>query len=102
MQTRYAGHIIKALELAGASVPDELNTMWNAYVKEMEASGKKVKACTGGFEGKGFKFNEQEESVSDERKKIQKVAFGLHVDSDEEDADVDVSVELFILNFLLD
>ena len=52
--------------------------------------GKKVKACTGGFEGKGFKFNEQEEAVSDERKKIQKVAFGLHVDSDEEDADVDV------------
>lgn len=62
--------------------------MWNAYVKEMEAAGKKVKACTGGFEGKGFKFNEQEEAFSDERKKIQKIAFGLHVDSDEEDADV--------------
>ena len=87
-QKRYAGHVIKALELSGASVPDELRQMWNEYVKEMEAAGKKVRACTGGFEGKGFKFNEQEEAFSDERKKLQKVAFGLHVDSDEEDADV--------------
>jgi ATP-dependent RNA helicase DDX46/PRP5 len=56
----------------------------------MEAAGKKVKACTGGFEGKGFKFNEQEEAFSEERKKLMKVAFGLHVDSDEEDADVEL------------
>ncbi|CAF0721530.1 unnamed protein product [Brachionus calyciflorus] len=87
-QKRYAGHIIKALELSGTPVPDELRNMWNEYVKEMEAAGKKVKACSGGFEGKGFKFNEQEEAFSDERKKLQKAAFGLHVDSDEEDADV--------------
>jgi hypothetical protein len=68
--------------------------MWDDYVKEMEALGKKVKACTGGFDGKGFKFNEQEESVSDERKKIQKLAFDLHVDSDEEDADLDLDVQI--------
>jgi ATP-dependent RNA helicase DDX46/PRP5 len=60
----------------------------------MEAAGKKVKEISGGFIGKGFKFNEQEEAVSDERKKLQKVAFGLHVDSDEEDADVDVRKKL--------
>jgi ATP-dependent RNA helicase DDX46/PRP5 len=60
----------------------------------MELAGKKVKACTGGFEGKGFKFNEQEELVSDERKKLQKVAFGLHMDSDEEDADVDLDEQI--------
>ena len=93
-QKRYAGHIIKALELSQATVPDELNTIWNDYVKEMELAGKKVKACTGGFEGKGFKFNEQEEAVSDERKKLQKVAFGLHVDSDEEDADIDLDEQI--------
>lgn len=61
-------------------------------------AGKKVKAISGGFEGKGFKFNEQEASVSDERKKLQKVAFGLHVDSDEEDADVDVSYMIIIVH----
>jgi ATP-dependent RNA helicase DDX46/PRP5 len=89
-QKRYAGHIIKALELSSAIVPDELKKSWEDYVKEMEAAGKKVKACTGGFEGKGFKFNEQEEAFSEERKKLMKVAFGLHVDSDEEDADVEL------------
>ena len=50
-----------------------------------------MKACSGGFEGKGFKFNEQEASEAESRKKLQKAAFGLHVDSDEEDEDVDVS-----------
>jgi ATP-dependent RNA helicase DDX46/PRP5 len=82
------------LELSQAAIPEELNQIWNDYVKEMELAGKKVKACTGGFEGKGFKFNEQEELVSDERKKLQKVAFGLHMDSDEEDADVDLDEQI--------
>ena len=93
-QKRYAGHIIKALELSQSPVPPELNTIWTDYVKEMELAGKKVKACSGGFEGKGFKFNEQEEAVSDERKKLQKIAFGLHVDSDEEDAAVDLDEQI--------
>ena len=93
-QSRYAGHLIKALEMSGAPIPSELNEMWSDYVKEMEAQGKKVKVCSGGFEGKGFKFDEQEELVSDERKKLQKVAFDLHVDSDEEDADVDLDQQI--------
>ena len=93
-QKRYAGHLIKALELSSEPVPPELKDMWDNYVKEMEAMGKKVKACSGGFEGKGFKFNAQEEGVSDERKKLQKVAFDLHVDSDDEDADVDLDEQI--------
>lgn len=36
-QKKYAGHIIKALELSSNLVPDELNSIWNDYVKEMEA-----------------------------------------------------------------
>ena len=47
--------------------------------------------CSCAFEDKGFKFNEQEASEAESRKKLQKAAFGLHVDSDEEDEDVDVS-----------
>lgn len=93
-QKKYSGHIIKALEMSGQTIPEELQKLWDEYVKEMEAQGKKVKACTGGFEGKGFKFNEQEEAVSDERKKFQKVAFDLHVDSDEEDADIDLDLQI--------
>ncbi len=93
-QKKFSGHIVKALEMSEQVVPAELQALWDEYVKEMEAQGKKVKACTGGFEGKGFKFNEQEETVSDERKKLQKVAFDLHVDSDEEDADVDLDIQI--------
>jgi len=86
--------MITALEASLVIVPEELKQMWDDYVKEMAAQGKKAKACSGGFEGKGFKFNEQEESVSDERKKFQKVAFDLHVDSDEEDADIDLDEQI--------
>jgi len=43
-----------------------------------------------GFKGKGFRFDETEAQLADERKKLQKAALGLH-DSDEEDAALDVS-----------
>ena len=43
-----------------------------------------------GFKGKGFKFDETEAQLCDERRKLQKAALGLQ-DSDEEDAGVDVS-----------
>jgi len=43
-----------------------------------------------GFKGKGFRFDETEAQLADERKKLQKAALGLH-DSDEEDTAVDVS-----------
>jgi len=43
-----------------------------------------------GFKGKGFRFDETEAQLADERKKLQKAALGLH-DSDEEDSVLDVS-----------
>ena len=43
-----------------------------------------------GFKGKGFRFDETEAQLADERKKLQKAALGLH-DSDDEEAAVDVS-----------
>jgi ATP-dependent RNA helicase DDX46/PRP5 len=96
-QKRFAGHILKALELSNAtlveSVSAELKIMWEDYVREMEVLGKKAYVA-GGFDGSGFKFNEQEEAVSDERRKLQKAAFGLHVDSDDEDADVDLDEQI--------
>ena len=43
-----------------------------------------------GFSGKGFKFDETEAQLANERKKLQKAALGLQ-DSDDEDSGVDVS-----------
>ncbi|XP_059178010.1 probable ATP-dependent RNA helicase DDX46 [Physella acuta] len=82
-QGRYAGDIIKAVELSGSTVPEDLLALWETYKEEAKASGKVVKSSSG-FHGKGFKFDETEAQLADERKKLQKAALGLH-DSDDED-----------------
>ena len=51
--------------------------------------GRKVTSFSG-FKGKGFRFDETEAQLADERKKLQKAALGLH-DSDEEEGALDVS-----------
>lgn len=58
----------------------------NFFLKE----GKIIKKSSG-FSGKGFKFDETEQALANERKKLQKAALGLQ-DSDDEDAAVDVSI----------
>ncbi|KAH0504865.1 putative ATP-dependent RNA helicase DDX46 [Microtus ochrogaster] len=50
--------------------------------------GKIIKKSSG-FSGKGFKFDETEQALANERKKLQKAALGLQ-DSDDEDAAVDI------------
>ena len=94
-QKKYSGHIVQALQLSGAPVEDELLKLWNSYVTEQEAAGKTVKAieCSG-FGGKGFQFNKQEEADAKDSRKLQKAAFGLHVDSDEEDEDADLEEQI--------
>lgn len=50
--------------------------------------GKRVYTASG-FKGKGFKFDETEAQMADDRKKLQKAALGIQ-DSDEEDAGLDI------------
>ena len=45
---------------------------------------------SGGFSGRGFKFDETEAQLAAERKKLQRKALGLQ-DSDDEDLGLDVS-----------
>lgn len=54
--------------------------------------GKKVKSSSG-FSGKGFKFDEAEAQLANEKKKFQKAALGLQ-DSDDEDAEADIDQEI--------
>lgn len=54
--------------------------------------GKTIKSSSG-FSGKGFKFDETEHALANERKKLQKAALGLQ-DSDDEDGALDVSEHL--------
>uniref|UniRef100_A0A1Q3FW87 Probable ATP-dependent RNA helicase DDX46 n=1 Tax=Culex tarsalis TaxID=7177 RepID=A0A1Q3FW87_CULTA len=88
-QGRYSGDIIRALELSGGTVPDDLRQLFETYKTAQEAEGKKVHTG-GGFSGKGFKFDEQEAAAVNERKKMQKAALGLQDSDDDEDLEQDI------------
>ncbi|KAK3090638.1 hypothetical protein FSP39_013319, partial [Pinctada imbricata] len=91
-QERYAGDIIKALELSGTEVPSDLEKLWNDYKEKAKLEGRTVKSSSG-FLGKGFKFDETEAQLANERKKLQKAALGLQ-DSDDEDSAVDIDQQI--------
>ncbi|XP_071106220.1 probable ATP-dependent RNA helicase DDX46 [Haliotis cracherodii] len=91
-QERYAGDIIKALDLSNSPVPADLTQMWNDYKERAKAEGRTVKSSSG-FRGKGFKFDETEAQLADERRKLQKAALGLQ-DSDDEDAGMDIDQKI--------
>ncbi len=95
-QEKLAGDILKALELSGSSVPDDLEEMWKKYMEKLKAQGK-IKALKSGkmvpiikkkkaigFTGKGFKFDEKEAVKNAESKLKQKSALGM-ADEDDED-----------------
>ena len=88
-QQRFSGEIIKALELSGAPVPEEINEMWTTYqavIKgtKIEGQFKPKRRRAIGFTGKGFKFDAKEAARDTESKLKQKSALGL-ADSDDED-----------------
>ena len=91
-QGRYAGDIIKAFESSGLEPPADVNSLFESWKQIQEASGKKVKSG-GGFSGKGFKFDEAEAQLANDKKKYQKAAFGLGDSDDEEEHDIDAEIE---------
>ncbi|XP_062867669.1 probable ATP-dependent RNA helicase DDX46 isoform X2 [Trichomycterus rosablanca] len=91
-QVRYAGDLIRALELSGSAVPPELEQLWASFKEQQKAEGKSIKSSSG-FSGKGFKFDETEHALANERKKLQKAALGLH-DSDDEDTALDIDEQI--------
>ncbi|XP_046672913.1 probable ATP-dependent RNA helicase DDX46 isoform X1 [Homalodisca vitripennis] len=91
-QERYSGEIIRAFELASVPVPEPLRALFEGYKAKQLAEGKKVHSG-GGFSGKGFKFDEQEAQMVNEKKKFQKAALGLQ-DSDDEDLEGDIDQQI--------
>lgn len=76
--------IIKALELSKHPVPEDLKSLWDTYKEEAERTGKKIWASSG-FSGRGFKFDEAEAQLVNEKKKYQKKSLGMQNSSDEEE-----------------
>merc|ERR1712226_1273517 len=71
-QGKLSGDIVKAFQLSKVDVPQALQELWDEYVAEQKAQGKEVYR-TGGFGGKGFKFDESEKEMENERRKLQKI-----------------------------
>ncbi|XP_055343438.1 probable ATP-dependent RNA helicase DDX46 [Paramacrobiotus metropolitanus] len=93
LQERYSPDILKALELSGAEVPQDLKLIFETYKGRLAAEGKKVKGFSG-FGGKGFQFDENEAQAAKDSKKMQKAVLGLQdSDSDEGEADLDQHIE---------
>lgn len=92
-QARYAGDIIRALELSESPVPSALENLWTTYKMELKSQGKEV-SKNKGFVGRGFKFDETEDEMVRERKQFQKAALGLHdSDDDSPSKDIDEQIE---------
>lgn len=91
-QGRYSADVIKALELSGNPIPEDLQKLFDEYKARQEAEGKKVRGGSG-FSGKGFKFDEAESHLKTEKKKFQRAALGIQ-DSDDEDAEGDIDREI--------
>lgn len=83
-QGQYAADLIKALELSGNPVNDELRKLWDTYKAEAEKLGRKVWTSSG-FSGRGYKFDEAEAQKVNEKKKYQKKSLGLQNSDDEEE-----------------
>lgn len=93
-QSRYSGEIIKALELSNTEVPSELEKMWLEFKNEQQSQGKKVKSSQGGFSGRGFKFDENEATMLQEKKQAQKAQYGMQDSEDENDTEnIDDKIE---------
>ena len=75
---KYAGDIIKALEMSKTEVPKHLENLWERYKLDQERLGKTVQKSSG-FSGSGFKFDEAENQMDKDRKNMQKQALGYHV-----------------------
>lgn len=91
-QGQHAADLIKALELSGNTVPDELRKLWDTYKSEAEKSGRKVWTSSG-FSGRGFKFDEAEAQQVNEKKKYQKKSLGLQNSDDEEEETTQSSLD---------
>ena len=96
-QQKLVGDIIKALELSGGHVSEDLEEMWKTYLDKLKAEGKIKTLPSGkvmpiikkrkaiGFTGKGFKFDEKEAAKTVESKLKQKSALGMANDEDEDE-----------------
>lgn len=84
-QERNAGDLVKAFNLSGQPVPEDIYLLYEGYKERMMMEGKKVYGGSG-FRGKGFHFDEAEAQLVSDRKRFAKAALGIEDSDDEGDS----------------
>ncbi|VDD80400.1 unnamed protein product [Mesocestoides corti] len=82
-QEKNSADLVKAFNVSGQMVPEDLYLMFQAYKERMLMEGKKVYSGGSGFRGKGFRFDEVEAQLANDKRRFAKAALGID-DSDDE------------------
>ncbi|VDN97079.1 unnamed protein product [Rodentolepis nana] len=86
--------LVKAFNVSGQMVPEDLYLMFNAYKERMMMEGKKVySGGNSGFRGKGFRFDEVEAQMANDKKRFARAALGLEDSDDEGDGAGETGVD---------
>ncbi|GMT26278.1 hypothetical protein PFISCL1PPCAC_17575, partial [Pristionchus fissidentatus] len=88
-QEKMAGEICKAFETAGATPPADLQEMFNKFKAEMEAMGKQVKLGGRGFEGSGYKYDDNEADNAASQRKMAKLLMGVENGLEDDDDEME-------------
>ncbi|CAI9109224.1 OLC1v1009003C1 [Oldenlandia corymbosa var. corymbosa] len=84
--SRFAPDLVKALELSGQVVPDDLKALADGFLAKVKQGLEKAHGT--GYGGSGYKFDEEEDEVRKAAKKAQAKEYGFEEcksDSDEEE-----------------
>ena len=84
-QSMYAPDLVKALKDSKQEIPEDLQQLADAQMKAKKEGTAKMHGS--GFGGRGFKFDEEEESKRNSAIKQQKIAYGVVDEADDDDDD---------------
>ncbi|VDL18840.1 unnamed protein product [Hymenolepis diminuta] len=93
-QEKNSVDLVKAFNVSGQMVPEDLYLMFNSYKERMMMEGKKVySGGNSGFRGKGFRFDEVEAQMANDKKRFARAALGLEDSDDEGDGAGETGVD---------
>ncbi|KAI5008341.1 hypothetical protein ZWY2020_009389 [Hordeum vulgare] len=84
-EERYAPDLVKALELSGQAVPEDLKALADRFMAKVKQGTEKAHGT--GYGGSGYKFDHEEEEARMSLRRAQGRAHGYEEDEPEQDSD---------------
>uniref|UniRef100_A0A7E4UUW9 Probable ATP-dependent RNA helicase DDX46 n=1 Tax=Panagrellus redivivus TaxID=6233 RepID=A0A7E4UUW9_PANRE len=92
-QERYAGEVVRAFETADLEAPAPVKALWEKYRADMRAQGIEVHTGGGGFTGRGYKYDSDEDEADERQKKFAKL---ISMESQDDDDDIEAQLSSLI------